>query len=192
MSAFSGALGVRCSHCHVQQRGKRDFAADDKPTKHVARAMMRLKQDINATLAAAGGDILVTVDCVTCHHGINVPRTLQAQLLQALNSGGIDYAINRYHALRAEYYGQASCNFGEDSLGELAGDLSRGGDDYTAIEFLRLNLEFFPESTFTLAQLAGSLHRIGATNEARRRLDPDNRYVRHQMQRLFGDNTNTE
>ena len=193
MSTFASSMGVRCSYCHVQKRGSRDFAADDKATKHITRSMMRLTNDINATLRAEGGDGIVPVDCVTCHHGVTVPRTLQTVLLQTLHSDGIDAAIGRYRQVRDEFYGRSTYDFGETSLSELAGNLSRSKDDYAAIEFLRLNLEFFPESTFTLAQLAGCLHRIGALSEARMRLDealrldPDSRFVQRQMRELFGE-----
>ena len=42
MREFSGALGVRCGHCHVGESATSlegfDFAADDKEPKRVARA----------------------------------------------------------------------------------------------------------------------------------------------------------
>src|SRR5882672_10879741 len=38
MRLFNQALGVQCDHCHVA----REFAKDDKPTKNVARAMIRM------------------------------------------------------------------------------------------------------------------------------------------------------
>mgnify|MGYP005638767769 CR=1 FL=1 len=192
MRAFSSSMGVRCSYCHVQKRGTRDYASDDKATKHITRSMMRLTDDINAALRAEGGDGIVPVDCVTCHHGVTVPRTLQTLLLESLDSGGIDAALERYRQLREEYHGRSTYDFGERSLCDVANTLSRGDDEYAAIEFLRLNLSWFPESTATLAQLAGSLHRIGALDEARMRLeealrlDPDDRYAKRQLQELFG------
>lgn len=198
MSTYSSALGVRCSHCHVQKRGRRDFASDDKPSKSIARAMMRLTADINRTLRAEAGDSAVRVECVTCHHGASSPRTLQGELRQRLGEDGIDAAIARYEQLRSDYYGRSTYDFGENSLIDLAGDLARSGDDHASIEMLRLNLTYFPESVFTLAQLAGALHRVGATNEARMRLqeamrrDPDSRYLQRQQQQLFGKPSTNE
>ena len=56
MQAFSAALGVTCEHCHVfLGRGNpgNDMASDMKPTKNIARAMMRMVQQINPAVAAA-------------------------------------------------------------------------------------------------------------------------------------------
>ncbi len=192
MSAYSSALGVRCSFCHVRTRGKRDFAADDKKAKHIARSMMQLTADINTTLAAHGGDNAPRVVCFTCHRGVTEPHTLQDEVAAKLKTGGIDAARARYDELRQQYYGRAAYDFGENSLIDLAGDLARVGDDYAAIEMLRLNLANHPESVFTLSQLAGALHRIGAAAEARMRLDealeldPTSRHLQEQLQQLFG------
>lgn len=192
MSEWASALGVRCSHCHVSSREHRDFAADDKAPKHMARRMVRLVAQINGNLDEALGAGVTPVRCVTCHRGVALPQTLQDLLLEALDAGGIDAATARYRDLRQRYYGRAAYDFGENALLDIAGHRARAGDDYAAIEFLRLNLAFYPESVFTLTQLGGALHRIGAIDEARLRfdealrLDPDNRWTRRQMDRLFG------
>jgi hypothetical protein len=43
MRGFAGALGVRCTHCHVGPDDLQgmDFATDEKPAKQVARTMLR-------------------------------------------------------------------------------------------------------------------------------------------------------
>jgi hypothetical protein len=195
MSNFASALGVRCTFCHVRKRGKQFFAADDKPQKVVAREMMQMTRDINAVLQPARGQEGTDVGCVTCHHGTVVPRTLQLEVMQVLESDGIDAATEHYRQLRAQYYGQAAYDFGENSLIDIAGNLSRNNDDYAAIEVLRLNAEFFPESSFTQIQLAGALHRIGAGQEAEMRLrealriKPDSQYAKSQLQKLLGLDT---
>lgn len=79
MKLFTQALGIRCQHCHVGEEGmaldKFDFAADTKPTKNTARAMMRLVTQINESLdqslPAAAGQSRVT--CWTCHGGRTTP-----------------------------------------------------------------------------------------------------------------------
>ena len=43
MAFISGALGVRCSYCHVANQ----FDKDDKPTKLAARRMIQMVFDIN-------------------------------------------------------------------------------------------------------------------------------------------------
>jgi hypothetical protein len=79
MKELTRSLGVRCDHCHVGRDGAPlttfDFASDDKRPKAIARTMMRLTEQINATLdqsvpAEAGG----RVTCWTCHAGRRTPR----------------------------------------------------------------------------------------------------------------------
>ena len=56
MQAFSAALGVTCVHCHVFNGPgdpMNDFASDSKPTKNVARAMMRMVREINPAVQKA-------------------------------------------------------------------------------------------------------------------------------------------
>jgi hypothetical protein len=71
MRAYSAALGVRCSFCHVEG----NFAADDKPQKKMARRMISMTQDINARFE----DNKVHVTCYTCHRGDEEPKTAPSQ-----------------------------------------------------------------------------------------------------------------
>ncbi len=66
MQGFTRALGVKCDHCHVQG----NFASDDKPDKEIARAMMRMVQNLrqNADQFLPGGRA-EKVTCWTCHRG---------------------------------------------------------------------------------------------------------------------------
>lgn len=78
MQAFSKALGVQCSYCHVVVEGGpgTDFASDAKPLKKTARLMLRLTSEINNTLRAELGPPrpgVVRVHCATCHRGATVP-----------------------------------------------------------------------------------------------------------------------
>ena len=68
MGAFRTALGVDCQFCHV--RG--DFASDDNPHKNIARKMIKMVADANASL---GADAKVKVTCYTCHHGKETPES---------------------------------------------------------------------------------------------------------------------
>ena len=61
MRSFNVALGVECSFCHVQ--GK--FEADDKPEKAMARKMLTMTHNINATTFEGKNE----VRCYTCHNG---------------------------------------------------------------------------------------------------------------------------
>lgn len=68
MGAFRTALGVNCMFCHVQG----DMASDDNPHKIVARKMIKIMNDANATL---GADAKVKVTCYTCHRGKEAPES---------------------------------------------------------------------------------------------------------------------
>jgi hypothetical protein len=79
MRNFSAALGTNCGYCHVWTGPglpTNDYAADTKPTKLVARAMMKMANDVNTTLASAiqkpAADI-TRVQCMTCHRGSAIP-----------------------------------------------------------------------------------------------------------------------
>jgi hypothetical protein len=67
MGAFRTALGVQCTYCHVQG----DFASDENAKKSMARNMLRVTADINATFP----DGQRHVTCYTCHRGEAVPKT---------------------------------------------------------------------------------------------------------------------
>ena len=80
MRNFSAALGTNCGYCHVWTAPglpTNDYAADTKPAKLVARAMMKMANDVNTTLAAAiqkpAAD-LTRVQCMTCHRGEAIPK----------------------------------------------------------------------------------------------------------------------
>ncbi|MDX2032164.1 MAG: c-type cytochrome [Blastocatellia bacterium] len=72
MNGWTRSLGVKCDHCHVD-----DKASDEKPVKDVARAMvkmmMNLRQNANEFLP---DNRVQKVSCWTCHRGsakIEVP-----------------------------------------------------------------------------------------------------------------------
>jgi hypothetical protein len=81
MQAINLALGVTCAYCHKFEgpgNPANDFASDDKPTKNVARVMMRMTGEINTKLAAEvkkPADQLTRVGCMTCHRGAAIPVT---------------------------------------------------------------------------------------------------------------------
>jgi hypothetical protein len=69
------ALGVACTHCHVEK----DFASDDKRPKRAAREMAVMHRSVNDQLAKMQN--LVTpptenrsVNCAVCHRGKVNPR----------------------------------------------------------------------------------------------------------------------
>ncbi len=66
---YSHALGVACTHCHVEQ----DFSSDEKRPKRAAREMALMHRSINEQLAKMQnlepnpeGHF---INCTTCHRG---------------------------------------------------------------------------------------------------------------------------
>lgn len=155
MRNFAGALGVRCSYCHVGEEGKPlttyDFAKDDKRGKLVARQMMRMVEEINHRLdtlperpAAA-----VTVTCATCHRGVSRPIPLPQLLAETAEASGLDSAVKAYRALRTRYYGTDAYNFAEMALNSAALRLGRSNHFAEAAGLLALNEEFYPNAPST-------------------------------------------
>lgn len=65
---FGRSLGVGCQHCHVP----RQWESDDKPTKQIAREMMKMVQQINTQILPSIQNLKgtpPTVNCTTCHRG---------------------------------------------------------------------------------------------------------------------------
>ena len=69
MFAFNAALGVRCTHCHVQG----DFSSDANPKKEMARTMVGMTREINGHFPSSDGNMKVR--CYTCHRGVITPLT---------------------------------------------------------------------------------------------------------------------
>ena len=216
MRTFAMALGVRCEHCHTEDpaaaaaaaaanapatgRGGRgggpqlDYALDDKETKKVAREMLKMVMDINGKYLPTTGRTITDlnrVTCETCHHGLAKPRTLRAALTEAVQGKGADSAIALYRDLRLRYYGSAAYDFSELSLGETGNQLGQVADNRkAAIEILKLNLEFFPQSVPTLQNLANvsiaagdTAGAVDALNKALA-IQPNNNQLRNLLQRI--------
>lgn len=214
MRTFAMALGVRCEHCHTEDpaaaaaaanapaggRGGRgggpqlDYALDDKETKKVAREMLKMVMDINGKYLPATGRTLTDftrVTCETCHHGLAKPRTLRAALTEAVQAKGADSAIALYRDLRLRYYGSGAYDFSEISLSETGNQLGQIADNRkAAIEILKLNLEFFPQSVPTLQNLANvsiaagdTAGAVDALNKALA-IQPNNNQLRNMLQRI--------
>jgi|GEM_PF-1296862 len=71
MGAFTRALGVSCSHCHVVNQWEKE----DLPTKQIARDMLAMVAKINNEhlkgIKNIGGK--TQVSCSTCHRGQTIP-----------------------------------------------------------------------------------------------------------------------
>jgi tetratricopeptide (TPR) repeat protein len=165
MREFSLALDVRCQYCHAGGDGVSfdgvDFKSDDKSAKKKARQMMRMVEEINSRLLAAVPDRVdpaVRVDCVTCHHGLAVPKTLAQTLAETIAKDGAPSAAAQYRKLRETTMVSGRYDFGEWSINELARTLKEKGDTASAIAMLELNGEFYPKSP-AIDMFLGELHR---------------------------------
>jgi hypothetical protein len=71
MGSFTRALGVNCAHCHVP----REWEKDDKPTKEIARGMIRMVTAINTEQLKSIPNLRpeASVSCSTCHRGSTRP-----------------------------------------------------------------------------------------------------------------------
>jgi hypothetical protein len=71
---YSRALGVSCTHCHVEQ----DFASDEKRPKRAAREMAVMHRMVNGQLRQMqnlkDSPDDRSINCFTCHHGAIDPR----------------------------------------------------------------------------------------------------------------------
>jgi hypothetical protein len=67
MAMFTRALGVECSHCHVEG----EFDKDEKAAKQTARKMLTM----TGTIAGEIFEGKSTVNCYTCHRGQKEPVT---------------------------------------------------------------------------------------------------------------------
>jgi len=152
MREFSFALNVRCQYCHAGGDGISfdgvDFASDDKAAKVKARAMLRMMDAINTTLLAdvpSRAEPRVAVDCVTCHHGLALPKSLQTTLFEIVQKDGIPAAVARYKELRADTV-TGRYNFDQWETMELARRLVEAKNTPAAIAILTLTGEYYPKA----------------------------------------------
>src|SRR5688572_29623748 len=93
MRSYASALAVRCEQCHLGAEAPdfkgADFASDAKESKRTARLMMKMVRAINEeSLPLPRPAAAVRVECVTCHRGQKVPRTLEAEIAEVLEQKG--------------------------------------------------------------------------------------------------------
>lgn len=164
MREFSFALNVRCQYCHAGGDGVSlegvNFGSDEKPAKLKARAMLKMVDQINGPLLSSlptRVEPRVAVDCVTCHRGLPLPKTLQTTLFEIVNKDGAAAATTRYRELRRDQSLLGRYNFSEWEVNELARRLRDAGNLEAAIAILEMNGEFHPKSA-DIEFYLGELH----------------------------------
>lgn len=195
MRSFASALGVRCVHCHAGKDTPNlegvDFASDERETKRAAREMMKMVQAINRDhLPRLQRATQARVECATCHHGVARPRTLKAEVSEALEKGGAEGAVARYRELRGTHYGRGGYDFGQGTLNALGESLVRAGRAREAAALLALNAEFFPDAGWTHFLLgeayraSGEMDKARASYERSAALEPQNPMARQRLSEM--------
>jgi hypothetical protein len=197
MRGFSGALGFRCHNCHVGEPGPGldgyDFVSDEKKNKLAAREMMKMVADINGKYIAGiktGHDPKIQVNCRTCHHGQERPRSLIEILDELYAAEGADAMLAKYSELHENFYGRDSFDFGEYVFDDLAGKIAQGGKPDDARALIELHAETVGESSHLetvlgeIQRAAGNLPAAKAHYEKALKLDPQNRMAKHQLEQM--------
>ena len=191
MRGFTGALGVGCDGCHSQKPNsdEMDFAADKKPEKEAARKMMKMTASINEQIGQMAFKDSLQVRCITCHHGLKHPQTLNAVLSKSASEKGVDATIMDYRALRQRYYGTAAYDFSPATINDVAGRLAESKKDYEgATQLLNVNLEFSPNDPYTYVALGrvqqgkGDKPAAIASFQKALELDPNNRWAKRLLE----------
>lgn len=191
MRIFSEALGVECVFCHVDgPNGRLNYRSEGNPRKQVARSMIALTADINKMVGLGHGDTPATpVTCRTCHRGVPNPRPIADIVRRTVEHEGGLAAAAEYRRLRQTFFGAEAYDFREDTLlGTVQRFIDGRPDD--AIELLKMNLEFHPQSSRGYSTLAYAYTRrrddasaIAALERALE-LDADNNTARGQLEQL--------
>ena len=198
MRGFAGGLGVRCTFCHVGGpdggiRGA-DFASDDKPTKRRARFMLAMVDSLNRAVLPQLPDRhqpMISIQCVTCHRGSELPQTLPMVLSETIQKSGPDSAVAQYKALREDMT-SGRYDFREPSLDELAEQLIAAGNNDAAIAMLKLNQSYYPDSS-NIDELLGNAYKAAGQKDqaidaykAALQKDPRNRRAQQALDALQG------
>ena len=206
MRAWASALGVRCGHCHTGGNPETlegvDFASDVKWEKRTARAMFRMDRAVEASYlrkiesrkAEAGSPppAPASLSCMTCHHGLARPETLDGVLDRVLQKEGVEAAVRTYQALRSQYLGRGVYDFSERPVNTLAERLMQQKRTREAVVLLETSAGFNPDAAWQQhllgeARLAEG-NRASALVAFRRALtlSPHDDFTRKKVEELGG------
>ena len=193
MRGFAFALNVRCEHCHVEKAGGKkfemDFASDDKEAKRTARAMLEMVAAINRDyISKVSKTPPIQLQCVTCHHGLTQPRTLNSVLAEAVEQKVIDSAVALYHDLRQKYFGSGQYDFGETSLNQLSEALLAQKKNKEGLAIMEMNFDSnHPDLLWSYRMLAmaheanGQIEKAIADYRKVLELHPDDDWAKEQI-----------
>jgi hypothetical protein len=191
MQAVAAALGVACDYCHAPRGAEARLTANGKPRLEVGREMIAMTASLNASVQTATGKTAreaAAVTCATCHRGVAIPRPLAEMLLVTAVREGADAAAKQYRDLRAQHFGRAAYDFGENTLLTVVNRLAQARPE-VAIPLADLNLEFFPKSVTTL--VAKAIAQSGrddvaavATLKQALEIDPENGEIKGRLYQI--------
>lgn len=196
MRGFSFSLNVRCQYCHAGKEGNNlaetNFASDEKETKKTARTMLRMVDAINQEyIAKLGRATSNRVECVTCHHGLSIPRTMNAVLAETLEKKDIPAAIARYRELRKQDYGGGQYDFGETPLNQLTESLLKQNKAKEAVAMMELNVEVNTPPSLWSYNLLAMAHKANKESEKAKadyqkilELNPQDAWAKKQLEEL--------
>jgi tetratricopeptide (TPR) repeat protein len=196
MRGFSFSLSVRCQYCHAAKDGNNlkdmNFASDEKETKRTARTMLRMVDSINQEyIAKLGRKAPNRVECVTCHHGLSVPTTMNAVLAKTLEEKDISAAVALYHDLRKKDYGGGQYDFGETPLNQLTESLLKQDKTKEAVAIMELNVEVNTPPSMWSYNLLAMAHMANKQTEKAKadyqkilELHPEDGWAKEQLEKL--------
>lgn len=197
MRVFSFSLNVRCEFCHADKGNdvkERNFASDEKETKRTARAMLRMVDAINKEyIAKLGQETPQQVQCVTCHHRLAVPTTMNALLAQTIEKKDVPAAIALYRELRTQDLGGGQYDFGETPLNQLTESLLKQKKTQAAAAIMELNVEVNTPPSLWSRNLLAMAHAANKETEKAKEdyrkileLNPQDTFAKKQLEELSG------
>jgi tetratricopeptide (TPR) repeat protein len=198
MREIATELGLRCHNCHVGPDNLEgmDFASDEKPTKQVAREMLRMVESVGAVVKKlpARDEPRQGLSCFTCHRGAQrPPERLDVLLARSAQANGVDAALDRYRELRREHASDGQYDFSPRGLGIAASRLLEAGRTDDALAFARLNVESHADVSLVHSQLGQILMRQGdragalASFQKALKLDPANAAAQRGLKAAEGE-----
>jgi tetratricopeptide (TPR) repeat protein len=131
------------------------------------------------------------VACVTCHHGLPKPATMNGLLAETIQKQNVDAAITQYRELRKKYLGSGQYDFSETPLNQLTESLLKQHKAKEAAAIMELNVEVNTPPAMWSYNLLAMAHAANKETEKAKadfqkilELDPNNAFAKKQLEEL--------